>query len=95
MIRIILNWQKSLHITNISEKLLNNKNNCKIINTGILEKSWAHVVSQNMDVLDWEKGLTVFLEVLIGICADNYKNALISMLKLLRLNLLRVIYSFP
>ena len=90
MIRIILNWQKSLHITNISEKLLNNKNNCKIINTGILEKSWAHVVSQNMDVLDWEKGL-----IFIGIFVDISKNALISMLKLLRLNLLRVIYSFP
>ena len=52
-------------------------------------------LSQNMDVLDQEKRLTVPLKVLIGIFLDIYKTALISILKLLRLNLFIIHNSFP
>ena len=40
-----------------------------------------HVLSQNMDVLEREKSLS--LEVLIGFFVDIYNNALISILKLI------------
>ena len=34
---------------------------------------WAWVLSQNMDVLDWEKGSYISLAVLTGIFVDIYK----------------------